>query len=99
MALNIDEPGCIFVATWKLSGPSVLPTRDEITRAFWHACRAAQRTTAEYLLDRGADPHWLGWDGKTPIRCAKESDSANFISWLLSRTQDDPAAGLIVREP
>jgi hypothetical protein len=62
------------------------PTRDEITRSFWHACRAGQRTTAEYLLDRGADPDWLGWDGKTPIRCAEECGNAEFVSWLQSRT-------------
>jgi len=61
------------------------PTRDEITRAFWHACRAGQRQTAEHLLDRGADPHWLGWDGKTPTRCAEESGSADFVAWLRSR--------------
>jgi len=61
------------------------PTRDEITRAFWHACRAAQRTTAEYLLDRGADPCWLGWDDKTPIRCAEESGDADFLTWLRGR--------------
>jgi hypothetical protein len=63
------------------------PTRDEITRAFWHACRAAQRTTAEYLLDRGADPYWLGWDGKMPIRCAEQCGDAGFLAWLRSRVQ------------
>jgi ankyrin repeat protein len=62
------------------------PTRDEITRSFWHACRAGQRTTAEYLLDRGADPHWLGWDGKTAMHCAEECGNADFVSWLRSRT-------------
>ena len=60
------------------------PTRDEITRAFWHACRGAQRTTAEYLLDRGADPHWVGWDEKTPVRVAQESGNAEFMDWLRS---------------
>lgn len=61
------------------------PTIDEITRAFWHACRAAQRTTAEHLLDLGADPHWKGWDGKTPIQCAEESGDPDFVAWLRSR--------------
>lgn len=69
-------------ARWDEQTP---PTRDEITRAFWHACRAAQRATAEYLLERGADPHWLGWDHKTPMRCAEESGHAEFLAWLRSR--------------
>lgn len=62
------------------------PTHDEITRAFWHACRAAQRTTAEYLLDAGADPHWIGWDHKTPMRCAELSGDPEFATWLHDRT-------------
>jgi hypothetical protein len=72
----------VMRARWDEQPP---PTAEEITRAFWHACRAAQRTTAEYLLDRGANPRWLGWDGKTPIRCADESGNAEFIAWLRSR--------------
>ena len=58
------------------------PTREEITRAFWHACRGAQAGTAEYLLAHGADPQWVGWDGKTPVRVAEESGNAGFIDWL-----------------
>jgi ankyrin repeat protein len=60
------------------------PTRDEITRAFWHACRAAQRTTAAFLLERGADAHWIGWDHKTPLQAAEASSNAEFIAWLHS---------------
>ncbi len=71
----------VMQTRWDESPP---PTPDEITRAFWHACRAGQRATAEFLLDRGADPHWLGWDGKTPIRCAEESGDAEFVAWLRS---------------
>jgi ankyrin repeat protein len=75
---NLD----IMLTRWDEQAP---PTRDEITRAFWHACRAAQRTTAEYLLDQGADPYWLGWDDKTPNRCAEESGDAEFLAWLRGR--------------
>jgi ankyrin repeat protein len=63
------------------------PTGDEITRAFWHACRAAQQNTAAFLLQRGADPHWVGWDHKTPKQAANESGNVEFIAWL------DAAAG------
>ena len=62
-----------------------LPTRDEITRAFWHACRGAQQPTAAYLLERGADPNWIGWDHKTPLQAAEGSGDAGFVSWLRSR--------------
>ena len=61
------------------------PSREEITSALWHACRNAQRETAEYLLDRGADPHWLGWDEKTPVRVAEDSGNAAFVAWLRSK--------------
>jgi len=66
-------------ARWNEQPP---PTRDEITRAFWHACRAAQQSTAAFLLERGADPHWVGWDHKTPLRAADDSGNAEFIAWL-----------------
>lgn len=69
----------IVRARWNEQPP---PTRDEITRAFWHACRAAQQNTASFLLERGADPHWIGWDHKTPLRAADESGNAAFIAWL-----------------
>jgi len=78
----------VMQARWDQQPP---PTRNEITRAFWHACRAAQRTTAEYLLDQGADPYWLGWDDKTPVRCAEESGDVDFLTWL--RGRGDAATG------
>ena len=66
-------------ARWRESPP---PSRGEITRAFWHACRAAQQDTAGYLLERGADPHWIGWDRKTPLQVAGESGNPAFVAWL-----------------
>src|SRR5688572_12767334 len=58
------------------------PTHDEITRAFWHACRAAQRVTAQYLLERGANVRWIGWDHKTPLQAAEGSGNPEFVTWL-----------------
>jgi uncharacterized protein len=66
-------------ARWNEQPP---PTRDEITRAFWHACRAAQENTAAFLLEHGADPQWVGWDHKTPLQVADESGNAEFVTWL-----------------
>jgi len=71
----------IVRARWEEDPP---PTRDEITRAFWHACRAAQQTTAACLLERGANPRWIGWDHKTPLQAAEESGNPEFITWLRS---------------
>jgi hypothetical protein len=62
-----------------------VPTRAEITGAFWHACRGAQPATAAYLLGRGADPNWIGWDQKTPLQAAESSGDAGFIAWLRAR--------------
>jgi uncharacterized protein len=69
----------VVCARWDEQPP---PARDEITRAFWHACRAAQQNTAAFLLERGADPDWIGWDHKTPRQVANESGDADFVAWL-----------------
>ncbi len=58
------------------------PARDEITRAFWSACHGGQRAAAEYLLDRGADINWVGWDNLTPLDAARNSETNDLIDWL-----------------
>ena len=57
------------------------PTREQITNAFWNACRGGQQPAA-YLLDRGADLNWVGHDGKTPCDVAQECGDDNLIEWL-----------------
>jgi hypothetical protein len=37
---------------------------------------------AEYLHHRGADPRWVGYDGKTPLDVARESGSLDLVQWL-----------------
>jgi uncharacterized protein len=61
------------------------PTTEEITNAFWNACRGGRQPAAEYLLDRGADRNWVGHDGKTPWDVALESGDDDLIQWLLAR--------------
>jgi uncharacterized protein len=57
----------------------------EVSQAFWHACAAAQRRAAEYLLSRGAD---LSWEPEyahgTPLDAASGQDTRqqNVITWL-----------------
>ena len=61
------------------------PTPDEITNAFWCACHGGQRTAAEYLLGRGADLNWIGYDGLTPLDAATRSSASELVEWLRSR--------------
>jgi len=58
------------------------PAPDEITNAFWCACHGGQRGAAEYLLLRGADLNWVGYDGLTPIGAAKRSGADELVEWL-----------------
>lgn len=60
------------------------PTPDEVTNAFWCACHGGQRASAEYLLDRGANLNWVGYDGLTPIDAAGRSGAEALAEWLRS---------------
>jgi len=55
---------------------------DEITNAFWHACRGGQLRTAEFLLGRGANLNWVGHDHKTPLDAASEGGADDLVRWL-----------------
>jgi ankyrin repeat protein len=61
------------------------PMSDEITNAFWYACNGGQRLTAEYLLHRGADLNWIGYDEHTPLDIAESNEDADLILWLRDR--------------
>ncbi len=61
------------------------PTRDEITQALWCACHGGQREAAEFLLNRGADLNWIGWDKLTPLGAARRSGALELAAWLESR--------------
>jgi ankyrin repeat protein len=39
---------------------------------------------AEYLLGRGADVNWVGWDGLTPLDAAQRSNADELVRWLRS---------------
>ena len=62
--------------------PSNAPSADEITRALWSACHGGQQATAEYLLPRGADPNWIGWDEMTPLDVAERDGPTALVDWL-----------------
>jgi uncharacterized protein len=58
------------------------PTTEEITGAFWGACHGGHRGTAEYLLTRGADLNWVGWDELTPLDAAVRHGATDLVTWL-----------------
>jgi ankyrin repeat protein len=62
-----------------------VPAPDEVTKSFWHACHGGQQNTAEFLLTRGADINWIGWDHLTPLGAATRSGNAELLTWLRSR--------------
>ena len=64
---------------------SAPPPADQITSAFWHACRGGQRETAGFFLDRGANLNWIGYDRKRPLDVARESGATALVGWLESR--------------
>ena len=59
------------------------PTHEQITNAFWHACRGDQRAVAEYLIGRGADRNWIGHDHKTALDAADEHGGLALVQWLV----------------
>jgi ankyrin repeat protein len=61
------------------------PSAQDITSAFWHACRGGQKETVAYLLERGAELNWIGYDQKTPLDAARESGATELVSWLLTQ--------------
>lgn len=58
------------------------PTADHITGSFWGACHGGHITTAEVLLDHGADLNWVGYDGLTPLDTARRADATAVAEWL-----------------
>jgi ankyrin repeat protein len=58
------------------------PGPQEITAAFWCACHGGQQATAEYLLARGADLDWIGWDNLTPLEAARRTSAGPLVEWL-----------------
>jgi len=61
------------------------PEREALTSAFWGACHGGQQATAAYLLARGADLDWVGYDGLTPLDAARRSEATEVVEWLRSR--------------
>jgi ankyrin repeat protein len=59
------------------------PDGDDLSVAFWNACRAGQLAVAQYLLAHGAELDWRApWDGATPLDAAAAGQQHEMVAWL-----------------
>jgi hypothetical protein len=59
------------------------PDSEELTLAFWNACRGGQLEAARYLAGRGADINWRApWSGETPLDAARDRHQRAVVAWL-----------------
>lgn len=61
------------------------PEPQQLTAALWHASRAGQLAAVQWLVARGADIQWVGWDGIAPLDGAVQSGNQELIAWLISQ--------------
>jgi ankyrin repeat protein len=91
-ARRLLERGAVATA-WEAAAMGVLPEvrelladeapgSQEITSCFWGACHGGHRETAAYLLERGADINWVGWDDFTPLDAARRTGAEDLVDWL-----------------
>ena len=66
------------------------PAQDELDNALWCAAHGGQRTTAQLLLDRGADPGWVGHDRLTAAAAAERSGAHELAEWLRAQAGNGP---------
>ncbi|MEO3812009.1 ankyrin repeat domain-containing protein [Sphaerisporangium sp. B11E5] len=67
------------------------PPSEDTTRALWAACHGGRRAPAEYLLTKGADLNWVGYDDLTPLDAAHRAGATALTTWLT--TQGARSAG------
>ena len=58
------------------------PAREDLDNALWCAAHGGQRETTELLLQRGADPAWVGHDQLTAAQAAERSEAHELAAWL-----------------
>jgi len=59
-----------------------MPAAEHVTGSFWGACHGGHRDVAEYLLGKGAELNWVGWDDLTPLDAAERSGADDVVAWL-----------------
>ncbi|HEX4833825.1 MAG TPA: ankyrin repeat domain-containing protein [Trebonia sp.] len=56
---------------------------EELSLAFWNACRAGQLAAARYLAARGADTSWRApWSDESALDAARAQDAHAVVTWL-----------------
>jgi uncharacterized protein len=66
------------------------PTREDLDNALWCAAHGGQRETAELLLERGADPRWVGHDELTAAQAAERGKAPELAAWLREQAANRP---------
>ncbi|WP_089229377.1 ankyrin repeat domain-containing protein [Actinacidiphila glaucinigra] len=61
------------------------PPAQDVTGALWCACHGGQRSAVEYLLDRGGDINWIGYDNLTALDAADREGHPALVAWLRGR--------------
>jgi hypothetical protein len=54
------------------------------TAALWGASHGGHLRVAQYLLDRGGDVNWIGWDDLTALDVAERAEAGDVARWLRS---------------
>jgi hypothetical protein len=67
------------------------PAQQDLDNALWCAAHGGQRDTAKLLLDRGADPAWVGHDQLDAAAAAERSGARELAEWLRDQTRSGPA--------
>lgn len=57
----------------------------ELNATLWAAAHGGRREAAALLLERGADPDWVGWDELTPRGAAERSGATDVLALLSAR--------------
>ena len=58
------------------------PAQEQLDNALWCAAHGGQRETAALLLERGADPAWVGHDDLTAADAAARCGARELAAWL-----------------
>jgi ankyrin repeat protein len=64
------------------------PSQPDLDNALWHAAHGGQRHTAELLVNRGADPAWVGHDNLTAAQAAERAHAHELAAWLDARAEE-----------
>jgi uncharacterized protein len=83
--MNLSRAAALGLMTLvtELATATPPPDGEELTVAFWNACRGGQLAAARYLAGRGADINWRApRSGETPLDAARVRHERAVVAWL-----------------